>query len=71
MVKPALDLSKLTAEEKLEMIDDLWASLAADDLELSPELRDELDRRLDVLEREGLVGVDWEDVYAEMTTGHP
>lgn len=69
MAKPALDLSKLTAEEKLEMIDDLWASLAADDLELSPELRNELDRRLDLLDREGPTGVDWEDVYAEMTTG--
>ena len=28
MAKPALDLSKLTAEEKLEMLDDLWASLS-------------------------------------------
>lgn len=28
MAKPALDLSKLTAEEKLEMIGDLWASLS-------------------------------------------
>lgn len=68
MAKPALDLSKLTPEEKLEMIDDLWASLAADDLELSRELRSELDRRLDLLDREGPIGVDWEDVYAEMTT---
>ena len=36
MAKPALDLSKLTAEEKLETIDDLWASVAADDLDSEP-----------------------------------
>jgi hypothetical protein len=31
MGKPALDLSQLTADEKLELIDDLWRSLSADD----------------------------------------
>ncbi|WP_437779119.1 hypothetical protein [Sorangium sp. So ce1097] len=30
--KPALDLSRLTADEKLELIDDLWRSLSSDDL---------------------------------------
>ncbi|KYF94466.1 hypothetical protein BE20_06480 [Sorangium cellulosum] len=68
MNKPALDLSKLTADEKLELIDDLWRSLSSDDLPLSPELRAELDRRLDRPEREGPIGVPWEDVRAEMTT---
>jgi len=71
MAKPAIDLSKLTVEEKLEMLDDLWESLAADDWEVSRELRAELDRRLDELDREGPVGTDWEDVYAEMTAGEP
>ena len=68
MGKPALDLSKLTADEKLELIDDLWQSLSSDDLPLSSELRAELDRRLDRLDLEGPVGVPWEDVRAEMTT---
>ncbi|WP_437335318.1 addiction module protein [Sorangium sp. So ce394] len=52
MDKPTLDLSKLTADEKLELSDDLWRSLSSDDLPLSSELRAELDRRLDRLERE-------------------
>lgn len=71
MGKPALDLTKLTADEKLELIDDLWRSLSPDDLPLGPELRAELDRRLDRLEREGPVGVAWEDVLAEMTPDKP
>lgn len=69
MGKPALDVSALTADEKFEMIDDLWRSLSPDDFSLTPELRAELDRRLDRLDREGPVGVAWEDAYAEMTRG--
>jgi putative addiction module component (TIGR02574 family) len=69
--KPALDVSKLTADEKFELIDDLWRSLCTEDLALSPSLRDELDRRLDRLDREGAAGVAWEDVYAEMTDDEP
>ncbi len=69
MGKPALDLSKLTADEKYDLIDDLWRSLSSDDLTLTPALRAELDRRLDRLDRDGPVGVAWEDVYAEMKSG--
>ena len=68
MGKPALDLSTLTAEEKLDLIDDLWRSFTPDDFVLSPELRAELDRRLERMDREGPIGVAWEDVLAEMTT---
>ena len=71
MGKPAIDLSKLTADEKFELIDDLWRSLTPDDLALSPELRAELDPRLDRLDSEGPVGVAWEDVRVEMRTGKP
>jgi putative addiction module component (TIGR02574 family) len=71
MGKRAFDVSKLTADEKLELIDELWQSLSPDELELSAGLRAELDRRLDRLDREGPVGVPWEDVYAEMTPRKP
>ena len=33
---------------------------------VSAEIRAELDRRLESIERDGPVGVDWEDVNAEM-----
>lgn len=71
MGKPALDVSKLTADEKYDLIDDLWRSLSSDDLMLTPALRAELDRRLDRLDQDGPVGVEWEDVYAEMRSSDP
>lgn len=71
MDKSVLDLSKLTADEKLDLIDDLWCSLSTNDLPLGSELRAELDRRLDRFENEGSVGVPWEDVLAEMTACEP
>jgi putative addiction module component (TIGR02574 family) len=67
MGKAAIDLASLTAEQKLELIDELWTSLEGDAFELSPEQRAELDRRLERLEREGPVGTSWEFVRAEMT----
>jgi putative addiction module component (TIGR02574 family) len=68
VVKPAFDLSKLSVEEKLELIDDLWHSLREEDLPLSDELRAELDRRLDLLDRDGAVGRTWEEVRDDMTS---
>lgn len=67
MAKPALDLSALSPDEKVDLIDELWTSLRADELALTPEQTAELDRRLERLEREGPTGVAWEDVRAEMS----
>ncbi len=71
MGKPVLDVSALTADEKFELIDDLWRSLSPDDFSLTPEIRAELDRRLERLDQEGPAGATWEDVFAEMTSGEP
>ena len=68
MGKPAVDVESLTAEQKLELIDELWTSLSADDLDLNEDQRRELDRRLARLEREGPLGPAWEAVRAEMTS---
>jgi putative addiction module component (TIGR02574 family) len=67
MAKPALNLAVLTNEEKLELIDDLWTSINFGALALTPDQREELDLRLDRLEKEGPVGVPWDLVRAEMT----
>lgn len=69
MAKPALDLSSLTPNEKLELIDDLWGSLKPEDFALTEEQRLEIDRRLDRLESQGPVGTSWELVRARMTRG--
>ena len=66
MAKPAIDLTRLTAVEKLDLIDELWVSLDDADLPLSDELKAELDRRLERLDREGPVGRSWEDVHADL-----
>lgn len=68
MGKVAVDIESLTAEQKLELIDELWTSLSADELDLNESQRRELDRRLARLERDGPVGPTWESVRAEMTS---
>lgn len=67
MAKPAFDLTKLTPEEKLELIDELWASITPEEFPLTAEQRTELHSRLDRLDEEGPVGVPWESVRLEMT----
>lgn len=71
MGKPAIDVSKLTTDEKFDLIDDLWRSLSANELTMTPALRAELDRRLERLDREGPVGVAWEEVDAELVGDEP
>ena len=67
MAKPALDLTRLTPSEKLELIDELWTSLAPGDFPLTAEQRTELHRRLDHLDEEGPAGASWASVHLEMT----
>lgn len=64
MAKPALDLAKLTRDERLELLEELWESLSVegDPLPLTEEQEAELDRRLDALDREGPVGVSPEEL---------
>jgi putative addiction module component (TIGR02574 family) len=59
MSLPAIDFNRLTTEERLDLIERIWDSLgaAASAIPLTPTQRDELDRRLDDLEREGPAGV--------------
>lgn len=66
MGKPALDLSQLSAQDKAELIDELWASFCSDDLELPDALRAELNRRLERLAANPSSVVPWESVQAQM-----
>jgi putative addiction module component (TIGR02574 family) len=67
MAKPALDLTQLTPEEKLDLIDALWTSLTPEEFPSTADQRAELHQRLDRLDEEGPVGVSWESVRLEMT----
>ena len=63
----ALNLAELSRDEKLELLDRLWESLAQDPeaLPLTGPQQEELDRRLDELEAEGPSGLSWDEVVAQ------
>jgi putative addiction module component (TIGR02574 family) len=68
MTRPALNLSDLTAEERLRLLEDVWDSLAVEPnaVPLTDWQRTELDRRIDELDREGPTGIPWERVLGEI-----
>lgn len=68
MSRRGLDIASLTPEERLELLEELWDSLAATpgSAPLTNTQRAELDRRLDDLEREGPVGIPWEGVISRI-----
>ena len=60
----AIDISGLSTEERLKLLERVWDSLAdsPETVPLTNAQRNELDRRLDDLENEGPVGIPWEQV---------
>ena len=60
----AIDIARLTTEERLRLLDELWESLSAtpEAIPLADAQRNELDRRLDELDREGPSGIPWQEV---------
>jgi putative addiction module component (TIGR02574 family) len=66
MSKPDVDIASLNPEERLNLLEELWDSLAAtpDAVPLTPAQRAELDRRLDDLDAEGPVGIPWDEVLS-------
>ncbi len=66
MARPALDLSQLSTDEKLELIGELWDSLDERDIALTPEQQAEIQSRLGRLERDGVSGRPWNEVEARL-----
>jgi putative addiction module component (TIGR02574 family) len=68
MSKPTLDIEKLSPDERLELLEELWDSLRKDpsSVPLTPAQREELDRRLDDLEADiesgAPLGIPWNEV---------
>jgi putative addiction module component (TIGR02574 family) len=58
------EIAALRPEERLELIGQLWDSLAAtpEAIPLTADQRQELDARLDAIEREGPNGIPWDEV---------
>ncbi len=59
-----IDIASLSLEERLRLLDELWESLSQtpEASRMTLAQRDELDRRLDKLDREGPMGIAWEEV---------
>ncbi len=68
MAKPAIDIDRLTRDEQLDLLDQLWDSLGRDPvaLPLSEEQRRDLDERLDELERDGANGLSWHEALEQI-----
>ncbi|MBX7256812.1 MAG: addiction module protein [Candidatus Hydrogenedentes bacterium] len=65
---PALDINRLTIDERLRLIEDLWESLVSrpDSIPLTDCQRKELDRRLDKMNCDGSPGTPWEEVISNI-----
>jgi putative addiction module component (TIGR02574 family) len=59
-----IDIATLTQEERLRLLEQLWDSLSSnpETIPLTDAQREELDRRLDEIEREGPTGIPVDDV---------
>jgi putative addiction module component (TIGR02574 family) len=62
--KAMVDITTLSREEQLKLLEELWDRLSStpDAVPLTDAQREELDRRLDELDREGPVGIPASDV---------
>lgn len=67
MTIQALGIDKLSRDERLELVQEIWDSIAVEDdtIPLSQAQRQELDRRLAAHRANPNAAIDWEDVEAE------
>lgn len=65
---PFSEILKLNVSERIQLAEDIWDSIAAEsgDLSITDTQRDELDRRLAALEKNGEKGASWEAVKARL-----
>jgi putative addiction module component (TIGR02574 family) len=61
-----LDIARLTTKERLDLIAELWDSLAPEDVRLTPVQEAELGRRMATFDADTKAAVPWEDVDAEL-----
>ena len=65
--KPLIDLTRLTTDQKLDLMEKLWESLDKDGLPpLSQAERDELDRRLADYDSGKVRGVPWAEAKKQI-----
>lgn len=64
MSTPVAEILEMSVADRLRIVGDIWDSIAADSkgLEISDELRMELDRRLEAYKNDREAGVTWEEL---------
>ena len=68
MTKLKIDINKLGPDERLDLIEQLWNSLATESakLPLTGAQAKELDRRTDKMDQDETLGIPWETVLAQI-----
>ena len=68
-----IDIANLSAEERLRLLEELWESLSVtpEAIPLTNAQSEELDRRLDELDRDGPLGIPWEEVLRRIRSRIP
>jgi putative addiction module component (TIGR02574 family) len=68
MAKLEIDINKLTPEERLDLIEELWDSLSPDPakIPLTNAQVKELDRRVAEMDADDSLGIPWEMVLAKI-----
>lgn len=61
-----IDITKMSVDERLALIGEIWDSLDPADLPLTDAQRAELDQRLDDLEKDPDLGIPWEEVLRQI-----
>ena len=64
----ALELARLSARQRLDLIEALWASLDDEDVLVTDARRAELDRRLAGFDQSLEHGISWDQLKAELRT---
>jgi putative addiction module component (TIGR02574 family) len=67
----AADVLQLPVQERLQLVEDIWNSIAdsPETLELSDADKRLIDERLESRDRNPNAGSSWEEVYARITSG--
>lgn len=61
-----LDIARPTPKERLDLIGELWDSVAPEDVRLAPAQEAELARRMATFESDASAAVSWETIEAEL-----
>jgi putative addiction module component (TIGR02574 family) len=67
---PTLDISRLSPKERLDLIGDLWDSLTAEEVQLTPAQERELDRRIATFDDDAKTTTPWESIDGGMAASN-